>query len=590
MNVIAVTALAVGLMTTQSVSGATYAFVPLPGDVKSASSVELSWLRNKLGDDGYIRVFASLDLEAPCLPVGRGGWASLIFKEKVQLAVTVKITGLSSPLADKEIPVAAVDGRDSPGGCIEVNNATITLVPTTRLRGLKLDEPLAVQVKARTTSDKNLNLVSTARAGLTVASLVASPAAAATISTVSKVVADPALANVEKYMEARMAGRVPAQATRKLTVKEFRDGISEVTFPVYLGEYGFNTDMPYDEAKAIPLIAAAKLNSKEPPIFRVRLTFVQTRTIFPLTYKADGTPARESILDGDILSHPGDEDVPTVYQWLSGSTPNDPKLLQLFASATTASEFRDLCKKALEILSNRGLNLLDRSLALRSFINTARGSESWYGTTLANGCTQDNRIGQTWLAVFGPAPPPTPPLNAEIMSRPPAGQDELYESWLRRSIPTLTNLRTALKASENQEAYLLKATKGADLTILASKAEAGWPEVQSGVGEKPWVARITAKRAKAVGCFNYPYGSNEFDLETTAGSFLILDEKGIVWVARASFSTANSSGLGELEIFQLNSGWKTWYQGLVERGLLSSQGDCGAIIKTLPTAPLGEDG
>lgn len=572
----------------------THAFIPLSTQPNVDRTDRLNWLRNGMGDDGYVRAVATLELQDPCLPVGYAGWLSTIGKEKIQLAVSIKFTGLRSPFEDKEIPLAVIDGRENPGGCIEVKRTAVTIVPTTLLRRTDPNDPIYFEVKARTTSDAQLNLASSAQAGLTLASLFAGPASAATISAASKVLAEPAIANAEQYMQAKMGSRVPAQASRSFTAGDLRQGIIELTFPVHLGEFGRWTDYPGDEAKAIPLLRKAKAESQDSPVFTVKVRFYFTRSQFPLTYQANGFPNGREIKDSEVLSNSASEGSPTLFQLLSGSAkPNDPLLLTLFRSAANPVEFKTYCDQALEkLLVQRELNIQDRSIALRSFINVARGNASWYGTALGNGCTQPAHVdvANMWLQVFGPASPPSPPLLSDMMLRPPAGQDAKYETWLRRSNEPLNSLRLALRANENKDQYFLRASKGRDIEILASKGSGAWPDpAVIEPGSKPWIARLSAKKADAVGCFAYPYfdPSNTYDVETRAGSFLILDDRGFVWVANPGFSKDGSYAFETLEISQLNEKWKNWYESLANLTLIGADGDCKAIIPALGKAPLG---
>ncbi|MCY0854055.1 hypothetical protein [Cupriavidus sp. D39] len=480
--------LLIGLILGANAFASTHVFVPVrPDGVKRDATAALNWLRTGSEDDGYVRVVASIDLDAPCLPIGYSGWASTIGQEKIQLAVSLKLSGLSSPLADKEVPIALVDGRDNPGGCIELNAPPITIVPTARLKRFDpaATNSISVEVKARTTSDTELNLVSSAQAGLTLASLFASPVAAASIAGASKLLAEPAIGKAERYMTKKMQGKVPAQASHTFTIRETGQPVTEIVFPVHLGEYGWSTNKGSSEADAIPLIQREKRQSKEDPVFRVKLSFFYTRSLFPLTYKTDGTPIGADIQDSEILAYPSEDGVPSVFQWLSGNNPKEPSLLPLFATAANAQDFRTHCAKALEILDKKGLSLLDRSLALRSFINVARGGTAWYGTPLATACAQgvDASVNNTWLAIFGPGSAPIPPTGGDTMRRPVPGQDGLYDEWLRKSIEPLKNMRTGFRANENQEAYFLKATRNGDLAVIAPKAAGAWPDQPAQPGE-----------------------------------------------------------------------------------------------------------
>lgn len=555
-------------------------FYPSPTPIDAPASEPIpAWLTEGAGDDGYIRVLAEPSLRSGCLPLGDAGWLKVVNKESVQLVVTLVVTGIDGPLTGKEVPIATLASNKA-GDCVLLNSHSVNIVPLTRLRFVNPGDVDSVkfELRVRTTSETKLNLVGAAQASLGLVSIFATGGAAGTVALLSSKLAEPALVGAEKFFEEQAKEIVPAQSPYPSSLSQLRTKVRRIDFPVYLGEYNSWTT---DAGKAMRGFQD-NLTKDVRPALTISVKLFFSRSVFSLQlFGPMHLPKGQDIRNSQILKYPNVPGSANLLQVLAGSDPEQPSFLQTMAVATAANAQAE-CKRALDTLELQGLNWMDRVIALKAFIDTAKKSSSWYTPSFLNQCFGGGFSSGLALtkAIYGEfSPPPSTDRDAiGVIAQTPLG---LYEKWSTLGVPFLYRFQNAVLATENREAQLVNLTGGSDIELRFRAGESSWP-ILNDAGVNPKISQLISKKFIAAGCFSYKHTG--FDPLTQAGHLLLRDDAGGTWIAEIEMkrNAAGSATLTSVQINKYEGGWKEHYDSLFEFGYFPSplSDQCSKVRKT----------
>ncbi|WP_431132442.1 hypothetical protein [Variovorax paradoxus] len=551
---------------------------PTPTSVTASEPIP-AWLAEGVGDDGYMRVLAEPSLRSGCLPLGDAGWLKVVNKETVQLVVTLVVTGIDGPLTGKEVPIATLASNKA-GDCVLLNSHSVNIVPLTRLRFVNPGDADSVkfELRVRTTSETKLNLVGAAQASLGLASIFATGGAASTVVLLSSKLTEPAMAGAEKFFEEQAKAITPAQAPFPSSLSQLRTNVRRIDFPVYLGEYN---SWRTDAGKAMRTLQDSLAKDAKPALtISVKLFF--SRSVFPLQlFGPTHLPKGQDIKNSQILKYPNLPGSANLLQVLTGSDPEQSSFLQSMAVAS-ATNAQSECKRALDTLELQGLNLVDRVIALKAFIDTAKKSSSWYTPSFLNQCFGGGFSSGLSLtkAIYGEYPPP-PSTDRDaigVIAQTPLG---LYEKWTAAGVPFLYRFQNAVLATENREAQLAGLTGGSDIELRFQSGESPWP-ILNDAGTYSKISQLTSKKFIAAGCFSYK--QTGFDPSIQAGHLLLRDDAGGTWVAEVEMkrNVGGSATLTSVQINKYQGQWAKHYDALFEFGYFPSplSDQCSQVRKT----------
>ncbi|PIF73491.1 hypothetical protein CLU95_0583 [Variovorax sp. 54] len=543
----------------------------------SASEPTPAWIKSGVGDDGYIRVMAEPSLSSGCQRLGDAGLLGVINKESVRLIITLIITGIEGPFNGKEVPIATLSSN-RPGECVLINNPQINIVPLTRLRSINPGdfEIVKFELRVRTVSESDFNLINATQASLGLVSLFATGGAANTVAALSSWAVKPMFENAEKFFEEQAKSTTPGQSSYPSTFSDLRKSVRRIDFPIYLGSYwlGNPGDNLNDFQKSI------KEDTPRALTVSVRLFF--TRSAFPLQLlEASQLPDARDIKNSQILKYPNQPNAANLLQILAGNDPEQPSFLQAMATATSEN-IQIQCKRALELLEAQGLNKMDRVIALKAFIDTAKKNSGWYTPSFLSKCFADGFYSEFSLlkTIYGNTPPP-PPVDRDAVN-PITGEPadiERHKKWMASGVPFLYKFQNAILATENREASLYRLSGGTDIDLQFYKGEAPWAALPE-TGAHANISRLASKKIIAAGCFGYAL--DEENPSVNMGNLLLRDDTGATWVARVFVKRNNEEvTLKTVEIAQYQEDWKLYYEPIFENKLfpspLSSQ--CAKVRK-----------
>lgn len=326
------------------------------------------WLKDGTGGDGYVSITSEVVPVGSCARLSSSSfWGS----DKTQLVLSVTSNGFKSRLDQRDIPIATFDGRENGAECTSLSTTPIQVVPMAVLGARSLLNPgrLLITVNVRSASDSNSDFVGSAKLLLGAATLVASGGTSAIVGGATAVVGNSVLSDTEARANKLMKGMTDARVPISLSWSDLRKGLHAIEIPVYRADQmGAVSDKQIQQLQSDP-------NSEKIHLFTIRLDFAFSRTLFyPTDEDIADLGARENISAERILNHlvPGSKD--NFMQLLNSAAPSQ---LRILATASD-KELTRACSQGFEKLRGAGLTNPDIALVMKSFIDEARGSATWY--------------------------------------------------------------------------------------------------------------------------------------------------------------------------------------------------------------------
>lgn len=540
----------------------------IPLDVTNQSA----WLKNGGGDDGYVKIEVISSLKNGCVPLGNAGFLKIFAKEEMQLTVSIRLTNISSALQGRDIPIAILDGRSNPGGCLPftILDGGMTLVPLARLEpSLASVHSPKIELSVRSTSESKVNLVGPAQAVLGVATVFATGGAASTVAGLTSALAQPAFKQIERTWDNSNSGVTPGLYGDTYGWKTLRS-IDKIVFPIFSDIASSGES----DAQAIPKFQ----NDQRPrsPEFTIELRFSHYSTAFDwVPNDKTGLPRPTDISPVSVFNHPNQAGVPTVGQLL------EPELTAL-SKAKDLNDVKNACNLLIARTRNAGFSLGDRAVTLYLAMDKTRAS-GWYKTELDTCAGDHGQVLQTIRAIWKAEPPKFKYADARKRY---ATEDANYSVWHETGVPFLDAFRKAVTEPrlEERERLMKKLSADSDIQFAAPSGQDEWPPFPT---DNPAVSlrelqRFVAKRMVSAGCFTYESGAH-FLPTTNPGDLLLLDEKGRVWVASPRRSAGEISKLASVDIFAIDENWKNHYEELIKDGYYGSPilGGCAQISSKL---------
>jgi hypothetical protein len=545
-----------------------------------------AWLPSKSGDDGYITVRA--DVKMPpisCAALGKKGLIGGIFAEKMQIVASIKTVGFRSNLDGQSLPVATFDGRNEPGACTGFNTLPATIISYARLEPFSVAEPgaLAIIFDVKSTTDKNANLVSSAQLVLGTAAVFTTGGAATTVAGLTAAFAKPALANLEQKIDKSIGETIAGQARIDLDWLTVRTGIGSIVVPVYAAKTGWGET----SANAIKRVRNLKVDPDD-KLFDVVLTFSYTKTLFDTRVSGvDDLPQNDALASNTVLNHPR---LPGILNFMQLLNSTAPSLLQVVSNSKTNADKAAAAGQVHEVLKSAGLNLTDRAIVMKSFIDEAQKGTKWYSPIEVN-------------AYFGNFPEVRDQVTTlygagQVFGIPDTqvGMGPAFVAWKKTVAPILNDLRQALTTTEAKANALANFNGGADIEVSFYPSSSGWVPVVSNVSPPdsitprseaanaqvdvtvaypPGITKLASATVKKAGCF--VYGDDVYlAAESFGGHMIVVSEAGEFWRLDAKLAPKGGGKISNITLSRLSSDWKNFFQKSAFEG-----GECPGILSSL---------
>lgn len=542
------------------------------------------WLPSGSGDDGYVTVRADVKMPpVSCATLGSKGLIGNIFQEKMQIVVSLETMGFRTNLDGQRIPIATFDGRSEPGTCTGFNTLPATIIPYARLEHFSAVNPGALSLifDVRSTTETNANLVSNAQLALGVAGVFATGGAATTVAGLTAAFAKPALTTIEQTVDKSLGEIVKGQSRLDLTWSSLRRGLASVVVPVYVAK-----------TKWMETPAAAMQRSRSAPnpadkLFDVVLTFAYTKTLFdPRVASAIDLPAGDALASASVLNYPRLPGISNFLQLLNSSAPSS---LQALTNAKTTGEKAAAASHALALLENAGLNLLDRSIVIKSFIDEARQGPDWYSAGEVNAYFPvQSELKTQLVGIYGAG-------KVFDIKDTQLGMAPGFNAWEKAVPPILADLRQALTTSVGKAEALYAFNGGTDIDVSFYPNAQSWLSsapstnvapveadtaveqnaVDVSVKYPPGLTKLASKGVKKAGCFVYGTDAN-LDPKNYGGHMIILSDADQPWRVDATLASNGAGKIKKIVLSPLTNDWKEFFVGTTYKG-----GECPDILKVL---------
>jgi hypothetical protein len=329
------------------------------------------WLQEGRGNDGYLTISSEVIPVNTCTQMSSHSfWGS----DKTQLVLSVVTYGFKSKLDKVEIPIATFDGRDSGSECSSLSATPLQIVPITSLGAYSVFNPgnLSLVLNVRSSNDSNQDFVGSAKLALGAAALVATGGSAAAIGGISATVGNSVLSDTQKKANSLLQGMIDAKVPVTFSWSELRRGIIAVQIPVYKVDQSVSslTDKQIQQLQKDP-------KADKQLMFTVKLDLQYFRSIFyPTVVNIEGLASHENLSSDFVLNFQVPGTSQNFMQLLNSSAPS---LLQQVTKAEGADLTR-ACSTALSKLKSAGLDDVDSSIVMKSFVDEAKGGADWYSS------------------------------------------------------------------------------------------------------------------------------------------------------------------------------------------------------------------
>lgn len=530
-------------------SAATVIYPVLHPEVKQLPAVP-PWLPKGSGDDGYVSVTAKISAADVCTNLGNAGFLGTLFRENVQIVVTLRSAGFGSAFEGVEIPIATFDARGKADECWGLSKLPATVIPHARLPKFSASVPgsLGLMLQVHSSTDVKSNIIPTALAITEVAAVFASGPAAGAVAATSTTLAKPILSSLEKGLDGTLKATVRGASPYFVDWAGIRKGVGSLSFPVYSGSsnWGESTD------DAIKRLQSQSGQDAQKKLFDIVLEFSYAKTIFDLSVSGESElPGAAAIQSGRILNQPNF--APNFLQLLNASSPS---VQQAVASIKTPSAWKAICGRLNGSLEGVGLNRLDRIIVTKAFIDEAKATAEapWYVAANIRECfvEDDLKLVQNMYGSGGQA------LRIRGVQD---GLTPEHREWMRTVLPVANDLASALKMERNREQILAAINGRKDFSNLV---DLGWAPAQapaesdaSGSGifkQYPQIWLLASRRAASTGCFAY-FDPENLKKDPSAFHMVVSDEQKKLWRVLGRVDLKGSPRVVSVEVRPLDEAW-----------------------------------
>lgn len=358
--------LSAALLSALPATAATFFFPDMrPTQVRSDPP---DWLKQGSSNDGYVSITSEV------IPVGscaRLTSSSFWGTDKTQLVLSVSSNGFKSRLDKMDIPIATFDGRDSAAECASLSTSPVSVVPMAVLGAPALLNPgkLSLTVNVRSANDSSSDYIGSAKLLLGAATLVATGGASAVVTGASAVVGNSVLSDTEARANKLMKGMTDARVPVALNWSTLRKGLRSIEIPVYRADQmGSVSDKRIQQLQSDP-------DAEKIQLFTIHLEFAYIHSLFyPSVDDLTNLAVRENISAEHVLNHlaPGSKE--NFMQVLNNAAPSPLRII----SQASGQELARSCSIGFETLRVAGLANPDIAIVMKSFIDEARGNNTWY--------------------------------------------------------------------------------------------------------------------------------------------------------------------------------------------------------------------
>ena len=521
------------------------------------------WLHDGHGHDGYLTITSEVIPTSSCVPLSNHNfWGG----EKTQLVLSITTNGFKSKLDNREIPIAAFDGRDNGSECASLSTLPINVVPLALMWSFSAFNPgeLSLVLNVKSSSDSNQDFIGSAKLLLGAAAMVVSGGTATAIGGIAATVGNPVLSEAQTRTNTLMQGMVNAKTQLSLSWPKLRNGIRTIEIPVYRAESSLGSTAE----KRIQQLRTENKTEKT-VLFTVRLSFNYTNSLFdPAASGAGDLPNPDNISTANVLNY---QMTNSQYNFLQILNDASPSLLQ----AVAVAEGRDLvnaCSIGLGKLKKIGLSNIDIAIVMKSFIDESKGSAVWYSNPLmVQNCFAQVPGVQTFLEkIYGTSSPKF--VIGDVQD----GIGKPYRGWRDLIGPALSNFRKALIAKENRMEALLDFNAGRDIKVSFSPEIQAWQGPSnsdpSGKERYPGIEKLANKDIKTIGCFIYKEPDN-LSANNPGAYFILEDLHDNFWLSGVKLRPDGSGKILSLTVAELSSDWEKHFASYSYPG-----GDCSGIL------------
>lgn len=518
------------------------------------------WLRAGHGNDGYVTVTSEVIPASTCVPLSNHNfWGG----EKTQLVLSITTNGFKNKFDNREIPIAAFDGRDNGSECASLSTLPINVVPLTLLGSYSAFSPgeLSLVLNVKSSSDSNQDFIGSAKLLLGAAAMVVTGGTASAINGIAETVANPVLSEAQTRTNNLMQGMVNGKTQISLTWPKLRGGIRTIEIPVYRSESSLG-----DTADKKILQLQADGTAEKTVLFTVRLSFSFINTLFDPTSEASELPNPDSISTSNVLNYQMANSQLNFLQILNDTSPS---LLQTIAPAE-GHDLTKACNTGLDKLKKIGLSNIDTAIVMKSFIDEAKGGANWYSNpALVKSCFAQAPGIQGFLEkIYGASGP------RFIVGDVQDGVGKTYLAWRDLIGPILANFRKALIAKDNRISVLADFNGRRDIDVSFSPEVQPWQAAPDADATRyPGIEKLAGKDIKTIGCFIYKDTEN-LSASNPGAYFILEDPDENFWLGGVKLSTAQGSArVASLNFSELNSDWENYFASYRYPG-----GDCTGIL------------
>jgi len=229
---------------------------------------------------------------------------------------------------------------------------------------------------------------------------VATGGSAAAIGGVSTAVGSSVVSDTQTKANTLLQGMIDAKVPISFSWPELRQGIQSVEIPVYKTDQDINkiTDKEIEKLQKDP-------KADKQLLFTVKLSFQFSRTLFyPTMVDIDDLVNRENLSSQHVLNHLAPESTQNFMQILNNSSPS---LLQKIGRSD-GSDLARACSSGFDKLKVAGLDNVDIAIVMKSFMDEAKASETWYSNPeIVRSCFgQAPSIASYLEKIYGPSSAP----------------------------------------------------------------------------------------------------------------------------------------------------------------------------------------
>lgn len=559
MKVSAAHATAVAFMLLPSLAIAATVIYPERTPSEEKHTEAPSWLSKGKGHDGYVSVTAKISAASVCDRITRPPVLGILFKEKVQSVVTLRVAGFNSSVDDLSLPIATFDGTGEANDCYGLARLPVTMVQYARFprTGPGALGPIDIHLNVHTIVNETSNIIPAALAVTEVAAVFASGPAAGALTTISSTLANPVLSKLEAGLNESLGNKTKAISAYSSSWSRLRGGLSTLTFPIHIGATQWSGLSQEPPSQAISRLQTAGNGAAGSKLVDVVLSFTYAKSMFDQSVSGENDLPSGSMIGRQRVLNRG----------LAGQTflqilnAGSPSLQQEVSAADGPPKLRAACQKIDDALEKVGLAAVDRIIVKKAFIDEATGGEGWYGRQAITACFASDEIA-TAMKIYGDGTASLPPVPGVQ-----AGNGELHTKWLRNVAPVAVDFGAALVLASARERALISVLKGdvSDFVDLGWSVETQPPESDASASalhaKYPGIWKIATRRAATVSCLSY-FSLDQLEQSPDVFNMVVIDAESKRWQLKGKVgANGGAPRITSLDIRPLAENWKGVWAG-----------------------------